>query len=490
MRYAIVSDIHANLTAWKTVLNDIADMRADQIICLGDVLGYGPHPVEVLESVYQTVHVTLLGNHDAAICGKLDTDLFSKQAQEAVHLHREQISDAGIRWLRELPLVLSTPEFRCTHGDFSSPADFYYISEPEDALPSWQATDESLLFVGHSHTPGVHVLGSSGTPHLLDACDFELEPGKRYIVNPGSVGYPRAGHFRSTYCLFDDVAQTLVFRELPFDGESYRAALHAAGLEDAPWLKQQALCRYRPDVRSRRSFANPQHVQSRGSRWTHRKPLLFWSIGVLALIILSGALTFYAGKTIASSPLSTLMPPYPLSMIAAYPLLANNQNLLPVLPETFTQDNRLKGWRYAFDDRTRQAFSIGLRDSNITLCIHNQEHGRVMLESPLIDLSGTGLKALRLKGRIRKHDSFAGHVTYQVLTYTQTTSNTLTHTRTFHYDMRSSRQRLTPLAADRNVKIPISAHVTHVQFRVEAAFIGQLEIEQPILTEEPTRRTS
>ncbi|MEI7903096.1 MAG: metallophosphoesterase, partial [bacterium] len=104
MRYAIVSDIHANLAAWKTVLKDIADMRADKIICLGDVSGYGPQPVDVLESVYRVVNVTLLGNHDAAICGKLDPNTFSPRAKTAVLRHREQLSGVGMAWLKTLPL--------------------------------------------------------------------------------------------------------------------------------------------------------------------------------------------------------------------------------------------------------------------------------------------------------------------------------------------------------------------------------------------------
>ena len=166
MRIAIVSDLHANLTAWRIVLADLADMKAEQIICLGDVMGYGPHPVELLESVYSVVNVTLMGNHDAAVCGRLSTATFSPRAKTAVARHRELLTPTALEWLAQLPLTYEGSDFRCTHGEFSKPAEFRYVVAPEDALPSWRATSEQLLFVGHSHRPGIYVIGKSGVPHL------------------------------------------------------------------------------------------------------------------------------------------------------------------------------------------------------------------------------------------------------------------------------------------------------------------------------------
>ncbi|MDD4101938.1 MAG: metallophosphoesterase family protein, partial [Kiritimatiellae bacterium] len=165
MRYAIVSDIHANMAAWRNVLTDIADLRTDKIICLGDILGYGPDSVEVLESVYQLVDVTLQGNHDAAICRRMATESFSGLAADAVSQNRDKLAPAALQWLSALPLTHDEPDFKCAHGDFSDPPAFRYIIEPSEALPSWQATAEQLLFVGHSHVPGIFVIGGSGTPH-------------------------------------------------------------------------------------------------------------------------------------------------------------------------------------------------------------------------------------------------------------------------------------------------------------------------------------
>ena len=236
MRYAIVSDLHANFTAWQTVLKDIADLKIDKIICLGDVVGYGPEPVKVLESVYQHVHVTLMGNHDAAVCGKFDPREFSDRAQNAIKRQKKSLSPAALVWLRRLPYTYEEAGFACAHGDFSEPEEFRYIVEPESALPSWETRKEQLMFVGHSHLPAIYVIGASGTPHCITPCDFSLEEGKRYIVNPGSVGYPRTGNCRSSYCIYDTERNSVLFRQLPFDSEKYRKIMAQYGGEDDDWI--------------------------------------------------------------------------------------------------------------------------------------------------------------------------------------------------------------------------------------------------------------
>ena len=491
MRYAIVSDIHANFPAWKTVLTDIADMKADKIICLGDVVGYGSQPVAVLESVYHVVNVTLMGNHDAAVCGKLDPDTFSPRAKDAVLRHREQLAQPGIDWLSRLPLMLTAPGFRCAHGDFSDPAAFHYIIKPEHALPSWQATGEQLLFVGHSHMPGIYVVGASGKPHFIEPCDFQLEDGKRYIVNPGSVGYPRVGDCRSSYCLYDDATQTLVFRQLPFDDDLYRQSLRDAGLEDDPWLSRQASRRFLPRVREQLSFAKPSPAkpspQNPGSSApdrfrTPRKRLFALATLILFVVAIASLVAFTAGRTASAHPAPAIsVPEFDLPAVAAYPLVPPDKNLLPTLPATLNPDGRLAGWRYAFEDRNKQAFGTGLRDASVTLCIRNTGTCRMALESPCIALAGTSLPALRLRGRIYKPEPFSGTVFCQLLTYTSDPDGSLKQGRGESYELRTAKRKSTTPSADRDVRIRLAKNVTHVRFRIEAAFDGTLEIAQPYL---------
>ncbi len=262
MRYAILSDVHANETALGTVLADAADMGAERIICLGDVLGYGPDPVQALELVYRKAHVCLAGNHDDAVSGRFPVEDFTSFAEAAVKRHRAALSPSALDWLAHLPHVCefagpggrAQGSFACAHGEFAVPQGFDYVLEPRDAMPSWNRRTEQLLFVGHTHKPGIFVLGPSGEPHALEAADFVLEDGKRYLVNVGSVGYPRSGVCRSSYCIYDDETGSVFFRSLPFDLEGYRAKMNGQGLDEAPWVRARAAEQARPEVRGAEKF--------------------------------------------------------------------------------------------------------------------------------------------------------------------------------------------------------------------------------------------
>ena len=179
MRIAILSDIHANLQAWNAVWLDLKSLKADRLLCLGDMIGYGPHPAEVLEALHESADAFVLGNHEAALCGLIDPESFNPMARQCLDWTRSALSPEAHKWLSRLPLTLAADSFRCAHGDLARPESFDYIIDPADALPSWQAVPESLLFVGHSHTPGLFLLGPSGIPRRIELEDFALEPGKR-----------------------------------------------------------------------------------------------------------------------------------------------------------------------------------------------------------------------------------------------------------------------------------------------------------------------
>ena len=128
---------------------------------------------------------------------------------------------------------------------------------------SWRERTEQLLFVGHTHKPGIFVLGGSGEPHALEPMDFTLEAGKRYLVNVGSVGYPRSGACRSFYCIYDDSARTVTFRSLPFDLEGYRAKMNGQGMDEAPWIKTRAQELKPIEIRGTEKFAKPGQRENR-----------------------------------------------------------------------------------------------------------------------------------------------------------------------------------------------------------------------------------
>jgi predicted phosphodiesterase len=230
MRYAIVSDIHANLQAWTAVLQDISCHRIDAILCLGDVVGYGPNPREVLHSVRQHADALLLGNHDAALCGMIAPVQFNTHARAILDWTQRVLPAEDHEFLASLPYEYTGYGFRCVHGEFAVPEEFRYIVTPAEALPSWQAVTEPLLFVGHTHIPGIFLIGASGKPHLIRPQDFMLEPGKRYLLNVGSIGLPRDDDTRSCYVIYDSAEQTIIWRRVAFDQDAYERTIQEAGL--------------------------------------------------------------------------------------------------------------------------------------------------------------------------------------------------------------------------------------------------------------------
>lgn len=218
MVYAIISDIHANAIALSAVLEDASRCGAEKTLCLGDVVGYGPEPEATVTAIRTAAAITLAGNHDDAVSGKLDDTNFIDLAADAVSRHREALSGENLTWLRNLPYVYKCKSFYCAHGDFTSPKTFEYIAEESDAAANFAEVKAQLMFVGHSHVPGIFLTGASGRIYSLPPTDFTIEDGKRYIVNPGSVGYPRTdGNIcESTYVLYDDIERTITFRRIPF----------------------------------------------------------------------------------------------------------------------------------------------------------------------------------------------------------------------------------------------------------------------------------
>ena len=218
MVYAIISDIHANAIALSAVLEDARRCGAKKVLCLGDVTGYGPEPELAATMVRTRAALTLAGNHDDAVCGRIDASDFIGIAADAVERHHEALSKENLDWLKSLRHVYNGKSFSCSHGDFTSPETFEYVSGEDEAAANFAATSAKLMFVGHTHVPGIFLTGASGKTYALPPTDFTLEDCKRYIVNPGSVGYPRTdgNKCESTYVLYDDAERTVTFRRIPF----------------------------------------------------------------------------------------------------------------------------------------------------------------------------------------------------------------------------------------------------------------------------------
>ena len=243
---AIISDIHSNIHALEAVLDDARNHGAERIVCLGDVVGYGAHPVECVDMA-RTFSVCLRGNHEAGMMGALGG--FNSDARRAAEWSRDLMKPPLLagggkrdRWkfLRDLPERREEDDVLLVHGSPRDPV-WEYLFETDCAGPLDDAPAKigeclalvsALCFVGHTHVPGI--IDQESRFHTPDAFDgrFELEEGAKAIINVGSVGQPRDLDSRSSYVLLEGSAVT--FRRVVYDvNAAVQDIVSESGLPDA-----------------------------------------------------------------------------------------------------------------------------------------------------------------------------------------------------------------------------------------------------------------
>jgi len=229
MRYAIISDLHANLQAFEAVLADIGKREYDTVVCLGDIIGYGPQPAETLLRCQQECHNFILGNHDAVAAGFLDPSIFNEDAQRSAHWTVSKLGQGARDFFKQVPLTLETDGLFLSHATLSNPAGFGYLDTAEDTVPEFLARPEPAIFVGHTHHSKAFQLDeANATIAELPPADFQITPGYRYIINPGSVGDPRSPEPLARYASYDSDTGLVRFFALDFDIDAYRAAWQAS----------------------------------------------------------------------------------------------------------------------------------------------------------------------------------------------------------------------------------------------------------------------
>ena len=229
MRYAIVSDIHGNLEALDAVLAD-ATGRADAILCLGDVVGYGADPGACVERLAVRAQVITAGNHEHGVTGLLDLDWFNPYARAAAEWTRERLDDDHRSYLATLPLVAQVDDATLVHASPEAPEEWDYLLSPDDGWAAFPYFATRWCFVGHSHVPGMWSVGSSGPDFEPRPAIVTAEAGRRYIVNVGSVGQPRDRDPRAAYAIWDVDAGRVELRRVSYDIQAARDKIVAAGL--------------------------------------------------------------------------------------------------------------------------------------------------------------------------------------------------------------------------------------------------------------------
>jgi len=237
MRLLILSDLHANLTAFEAALAAVSG-RWDAAVCLGDVVGYGPDPAGVSEKLQTLTMETIRGNHDKAVAGIMSPEDFNPVARIAVDWTREQLSPALMQWLAELPPGPRKAEgVVLIHGAFQDEDE--YVFTPAQALEGLLDSSTTLSFFGHTHHQGGFSYHESDIevlplrPRSSDSFSaLHLEAGYKYLLNPGSIGQPRDGDPRAAFAVADFDHDIVEFWRVPYDIPAVQHRMRDASLPE------------------------------------------------------------------------------------------------------------------------------------------------------------------------------------------------------------------------------------------------------------------
>jgi predicted phosphodiesterase len=242
MRYLILSDIHANLTALEAALEAV-EGHWEKAICLGDIVGYGPDPNEVIDRVRALNALTIRGNHDKAGSGIANADDFNPVARSVALWTRSQLRPENREYLEKLPTgPVTVNGFSLVHGAFRDEDE--YVFAPAQALDSLLDAPSPVTFFGHTHLQGGFTLSEEkvGVLHFKPPgengfASLKIEPDVTYLLNPGSIGQPRDGDTRSAFAISDLENKQVEFWRVPYDIEGVQKRMAASGLPEALILR-------------------------------------------------------------------------------------------------------------------------------------------------------------------------------------------------------------------------------------------------------------
>jgi predicted phosphodiesterase len=238
MRYLIISDIHSNLTALETALS-AAEGKWEKAVCLGDLIGYGPDPNEVIDRIRSLGAVTIRGNHDKAVAGVENIDDFNPIARAAVLWTRQQLRPDNREYLENLPKGPQTVgAFSIVHGSVYDEDE--YVFSPELALDPLRTSATAITFFGHTHIQGGFTLRSQDDVQVLHAApgagheslSVSIQPDTKYLLNPGSIGQSRDGDARAGFAIADLDHGRVEFWRVPYDIERVQQRMAQAGLPE------------------------------------------------------------------------------------------------------------------------------------------------------------------------------------------------------------------------------------------------------------------
>ncbi len=231
MRLGIFSDVHSNLEALKVVVEAYQQLNIDRYICLGDIVGYGANPNECCEIVRSLASAVVLGNHDAAVSGRMEYAYYYDAARQALDWCAEQLEPDHMDWLRQLPYVVRQDSLCFSHGNPLYPAEFEYIFTMDQAAELLSRFDhlDDVNFIGHSHLTKSFAL-AVGEVNEVVARRFGLRRHRKYVITDGSVGQPRDYDNRACFTVFDTETRIFEYHRAEYDIETAAQKIFDADL--------------------------------------------------------------------------------------------------------------------------------------------------------------------------------------------------------------------------------------------------------------------
>lgn len=236
-RMAILGDIHSNVEALDTVLEDCRREGVEDFLCTGDVVGYNADPCACVERIRALGCPVVIGNHDSYVSSEnRNVDDFNPNAAAVVEWTRLQLSEDDLAWLRSLPFSRPHKGMTLVHATMDRPENFGYVFDNYQAEANFMNQKTGICFHGHTHCPMIYEKAQDGVfrinPAELKDGVFKIPFGRKYFINVGSVGQPRDGDPRASYVIFDTVTKEVRFRRLAYDVAAVQAKIRSAGLPE------------------------------------------------------------------------------------------------------------------------------------------------------------------------------------------------------------------------------------------------------------------
>lgn len=232
MRYAFFSDVHANLEALQAVILDFRKEKIDRIFFLGDAVGYGPNPNECVELIDEIAEVKLMGNHDYAALGLMDTEYFNQYAVESIDWTKHSLNEKTIEIMSDFDITAEVDDILMAHSSPKEPDRWHYILDMDDVRENFDYFKSKICLVGHTHRPFIVALNEDGNCVISHKQDEKIYSERKYLMNIGSVGQPRDGDPRSAYLIYDSDEQFVKCKRVSYDLSNTQKQMAEHGLPE------------------------------------------------------------------------------------------------------------------------------------------------------------------------------------------------------------------------------------------------------------------